>query len=330
MILPELNAVQCIADYENHLHASNFSSSYVKSTLRHVYNLQKYLITGGNDVLSSTVENIEAYIASLYAEGEKRRNSVEGIYYAIRSFYDYLVKIRARVSSPIAPIIKPRKALYLPRNVLTVKEARKVVQQPDISTDIGIRDRAILETFYSTGIRLSELCNLMIADVDIDKGILSVKQGKYSSDRKVPIGRMACRWIGKYIEVARTKHEKQDSGNYIFLGKRGKRIFKQIVGTLVTDYAVQAGIQKHITPHCLRHSCMSHMVRNGADVFSIQMMLGHSRLDISQRYIRVSIQDVRKMIIKHHPREIYARRINDKISDTHAGGEQSQKHGGLA
>jgi len=318
MISIEPNADQCVVDYENHLNASNFSGSYIKSTLRHVSRLRDYLKSGGNDVLSSTVDNIEAYLASLYAAGEKKRNTVEGIYYAIRNFYDYLIKIDICQNSPIAQIIKPRKSLYLPRNVLTIKEARRLINQPDITTDIGIRDRAIIETFYSTGIRLSELCNLMISDVDLAQGVLSVKQGKYSTDRKVPIGHKACRWIEKYIEVVRAKHERPDSGDYIFLGKRGKRIFKQTVGTMVTEHAVQAGIKKHITPHCLRHSCMSHMIINGADVFTIQMMLGHTRLDVSQKYIRVSIKDVRKMINKHHPREIYARRINDQISDTPA------------
>ncbi len=207
------------------------------------------------------------------------------------------------ISDPGLDVQYAKTPKTLPRGILTRSEARRLLNAPDTGCTLGYRDKTIMEVLYSTGIRKEELNNLTLNDVDYRDGFLRIIQGKGSKDRITPLGRIACRHLENYINSVRPDLIKDPYNNHLFLSSRGNRLSANVVWELVKKYAKKAKIKKNISPHTFRHTCATAMLRNKADIRAVQELLGHESLDSTQIYTRVTINDLKVVHAKCHPRE---------------------------
>jgi integrase/recombinase XerD len=218
---------------------------------------------------------------------------------SMRSFYRYLVLDGMVESDPVGGLSTPSIWLSLPK-FLTVKEVEALLAVPDGSDPRGVRDRAMLEVLYGSGLRVSELITLRPKDVNLDEGFLLCR-GKGEKERIVPLGRSACRAVREYLDEARPRFEKASS-EYLFLTRRGSPFTRQGFWKLLKGYAREAGIASRISPHVLRHSFATHLLERGADLRSVQLMLGHSRITTTQIYTHISRERLRRVYDQFHPR----------------------------
>lgn len=227
-----------------------------------------------------------------------------GILAAVKSFCRFLKAEGYLAADPAEPIEYAREPRSLPRNVLTPQEARRLLETVDTTTALGYRDRTILETLYETGIRNQELRNLTINDANLEEGLLRINDGKGGKDRLTPLGPVAIRFLETYIKGVRPQLAGNHNTDRLFLSYRGNPIDAHTLGDLVKAHAGLAKIKrKHVTPHVLRHSCATHMVQNNANLRHVQEMLGHESLATTERYLRLTIVDLKQAHAKYHPRE---------------------------
>ena len=192
--------------------------------------------------------------------------------------------------------------------VLTPDEARRVLATPDVRTPAGLRDRAILETFYSTGLRLAEFARLTVSDVDHGSGFVRVNRGKGGHDRVVPIGAVACRCIRAYLAQARAQwlqaaqSKRDEPALWLISRAPHSPLQPQMIEVMVKQYGRASGLAKHLTPHVWRHTCATHLVAHGASLAAVQLQLGHRSLRSTQIYTRVAIPDLVAMHHRAHPR----------------------------
>jgi integrase/recombinase XerD len=223
---------------------------------------------------------------------------------AIKRFFEFLERANVIFINPAELIPEPRPSKGLPKNILSREEALKILEQPNLSTMTGVRDRAILEVFYSTGIRLEELASLTIYDADLQGAMLRVNMGKGKKDRVVPLGRHAVRFLREYVTKVRPHFTRKNrTERRLFMDAYGKPLSKQMISILVRRYARAAGIEKKVTAHTFRHTFATELVRGGADITAVQKMLGHSDLDTTQIYLRMAGVDIKAAHGKSHPRE---------------------------
>jgi integrase/recombinase XerD len=231
---------------------------------------------------------------------------------ALKSFFGFLTRRLLILHNPIAGLERPRLETRLPRTILTSREARRVLEKPDTRTPLGLRDRAILETLYATGIRASELIDLSPFDVDTEDRTLRVVRGKGGKDRNVPLTRAAAAAIESYLASGRPQLlsvGRTGAGIYparaskrLFVSPRGGILYRATLDQIVRRWAEKAGIKKHVTPHVFRHSVATHLLRHGADIRHIQALLGHQSLTTTERYTRVEISDLQAVVRRAHPR----------------------------
>jgi integrase/recombinase XerD len=255
-----------------------------------------------------TKEAVAAYQIELYQCVNKKGapNTVSyqnNMLSAVKQFMRFLHERDYIVSDPARDIQYAKQPQRLPRSVLTPSEARKIIHAPDTKTVIGYRDRTILEVLYSSGIRKEEVNNLTLNDVDYHDGFLRIIEGKGKKDRIVPIGKIACRYLENYIKSVRLELIKDPYNNHLFLSLRGGRLSKNMVWELVKKYAKKARIRKNVHPHTFRHSCATAMLKNKADLRTIQKLLGHTSITSTQVYTHLSIADLKEVHKKCHPRE---------------------------
>ncbi len=218
---------------------------------------------------------------------------------AVRGFYRYLLLDGHIKADPTAELAAPHAEQKLPR-FLTQEEMARLLEAPDTSTDEGLRDRALIELLYATGVRVSELVSLSKSSIDIDAGILHCT-GKGSKQRRVPVGRAAIGWLQKYDAARRSLLAGAKDTNRLFIGLSGRPLTRQNVWAALKRYADKAGILG-VTPHVLRHSFATHLLEHGADTRSVQAMLGHSDLATTQIYTHVTNERLRAVYHRHHPR----------------------------
>jgi integrase/recombinase XerD len=221
-----------------------------------------------------------------------------GILTALRFFFGWLVKTGGLLSDPTVHLPYLRRPKHLPKAMKAAELARLIARQP--RTLLGLRDRALLELLYGTGMRRSEVSRLRIDDVDLDERVILIRQGKGRKDRMVPLGKRAKAVLLEYLEEARPKLLRGDGGAF-FVG-RGGRLFSE---SAVTHRVIQLGrrLGLNLGPHVLRHSCATHLLRGRADIRHIQRLLGHESLATTERYTKVEVQDLRAVIQRCHPRE---------------------------
>ena len=234
----------------------------------------------------------------------------------LKAFFKWLAREHHILYNPASELILPRQPRQLPKVLLSVQDVEGILNQPDIATAWGLRDRAILETLYSTGIRRMELTRLSLYDVDLAQSTVMVRLGKGAKDRLIPIGRRACAWIARYVEEVRPELATRSDELALFLTDYGEPFEKNRLGDLVRRYLRHAGIPQG-SCHAFRHAMATHMLENGADIRFIQAMLGHSELSTTQIYTQVSIGKLREIHAATHPARM--EKSADREADTEAG-----------
>jgi len=219
----------------------------------------------------------------------------------IKVWFRWLVRQHRILSNPAADLEMPRVEKRLPKHILSAQEAEQILNVPDVTSDLGIRDRAILETLYSTGIRRLELVGLGIDDIDADRGTVMVRQGKGKRDRLIPIGERALAWIRKYLDKVRPQWMLGDGERALFLSVHGEPLGKYYLGKIVSDYIQTAELGKSGSCHLFRHTMATLMLENGADVRFVQAMLGHAQLSTTQIYTQVAIRALKEIHTATHP-----------------------------
>ena len=240
---------------------------------------------------------LTAWIRSLSAGGLSPRTLSRYIS-AARGFYKFLLLDGHVARDPLASVKPPQTARHLPQ-YLREEEAEALLSAPPVDSDEGLRDRALLELLYATGLRVSEVVSLKLGDVDLKSGLLEC-QGKGSKQRKVPVGRSALLRLEEYLRVRR-KLLGDKGSNLLFVRTGGRALTRQWVWARLKDYGAAAGL-KHVSPHGLRHSFATHLLQRGADSRSVQAMLGHSDLGTTQIYTHITGQRLRRTYDTHHPR----------------------------
>jgi len=230
---------------------------------------------------------------------------------AVSGFCKWLARERLVLYNPAAELELPKVGHYLPRTVLSADEAEQVLAVPNVATPLGLRDRAILETFYATGIRRSELMRLAVADIDLGRQILAVRQGKGKRDRFVPIGERALAWIGRYLEEVRPELVILPDPGHLYLTADGTSLGRNHLGKMVSTAIAMADIGKQGSCHLFRHTMATLMLEHGADIRFIQQMLGHARLETTQIYTQVSLDALRAVYEATHPGAMLRRRRDE-------------------
>jgi integrase/recombinase XerD len=244
-------------------------------------------------------EHVVDFLSSLYRQKLDSR-SVARHLVTIRHFFRFSLMEGLVMEDPAATIESPKFRQSLPE-FLSVEEVDRLLREPDPNDMIGIRDRAMIELMYSTGLRVSELCGLRISDVTMDPGCLRCI-GKGNKERLVPVGRQALDSVQKYLCEARPKLQREEISPYLFLNQKGHKVDRIVFWRILGQYGRNAGLRKSLTPHMLRHSFATHLLDRGADLRSVQIMLGHSDISTTQIYTHVVEERLKQVYKAHHPR----------------------------
>jgi integrase/recombinase XerD len=248
---------------------------------------------------AATAQDLARYIESLYGAGLSAR-SIARHMTTLRNFYSFLTREGEIKADPSEFLIPPKQWSNLPK-YMNRQEIDQVLLAPDLSKPTGIRDRAMLELLYATGLRVTELCQLQLNTVEMDSGVLRVT-GKGNKQRLVPFGESAGEWVGRYLTEARPGLLKGRASRFLFVTARGGAMTRQGFWKLLGGHGKKAGIFRDLTPHVMRHSFATHLVEGGADLRSVQIMLGHSDISTTQVYTHVARRRLRETVDQHHPR----------------------------
>jgi integrase/recombinase XerD len=221
---------------------------------------------------------------------------------ALKAFFRFLVRRSYLLQDPAAALEMPKSETRLPRTILTKDEARRIIEAANGRTARALRDRAILETFYATGLRASELIALTPLDVDTEERTVKVVLGKGRKGRIVPLTHAAARTIEGYLAFGRAKLLRHPTTPWLFVSDWGMRCRDSTLNTMIQSYARRAGVKKRVTCHTFRHSVATHLLRGHADIRHIQALLGHRSLQTTERYTKVEISDLREVVRRAHPR----------------------------
>ena len=274
------------------------SANTLQSYKRDLKQFEKYIEENGKDYSKITDEEIKEYIKYMQEIGKKPSTISRGLA-SIRSFYQYETKNKTVEKDPTEGIQSPKIEKRVP-SVLTSSEVALLLEQPKNVDLKGTRDKAMLEFAYATGMRVTEIISLNVEDVNLETGYATCKNGK--KERTVPIGNMSLKALKDYVLNARPTMIKDENENALFVNVNGKRLTRQGFWKIIKYYKEQAHIDKDITPHVLRHSFATHLLQNGADLKSIQTMLGHSDILSTQIYMQFQDESLKNVYRKAHPR----------------------------
>ena len=274
------------------------SENTLQSYKRDLKQFRRYLEDYGIHYNRVKEEDIQNYIKEMQENG-KKASSISRCIASIRSFYQFILKNRKIKVDPTANIQSPKIEKRTP-NVLTSKEVELLLKQPDTVDLKGVRDKAMLEFAYATGMRVTEIISLNIDDVNLEEAYVICKNGK--KQRIIPLGTMSLKALKEYIDEARDILIKNENEKALFLNINGGRLTRQWIWKIIKFYKEQAHISKDITPHVLRHSFATHLLQNGADLKAIQTMLGHSDISSTQVYMQFQDEGLKEIYKKAHPR----------------------------
>ena len=277
----------------------SLSDNTINAYLADISKLFQFLIDEQIHPLDVTLYNLETFSASLRDLGIQPRSQAR-ILSGIRSFYHYLVLEDYLQANPSELLESPQVGFHLPE-ILTLEEIDSLIESIDLSTKEGQRNRTILETLYSCGLRVSELCNLKISDLFLEEGFIKV-EGKGSKQRLIPISPRAIRELHLYFIDRNQISIKKDYEDYVFISKRGTNISRIMVFHIIKTLAEAIGLKKTISPHTFRHSFATHLLEGGANLRAIQCMLGHESIGTTEIYTHIDKSRLRSEIIEHHPR----------------------------
>jgi integrase/recombinase XerD len=297
---PDLTQTDLISDqFLHHLRVEKgLAKNSVESYARDLMTFFSYLEKKALSPLRASQADLMDFISHL--AGRLSVRSIARNISALKVFYRFLVSEGEIETSPARLLSAPKLPRRLP-GVLSRSEVERLLTQPDATTSRGERDRAMLELLYATGLRVSELIHLKIPSVNTEAGFVRTV-GKGSKERMVPVGAKALEALKTYLEHGRPGLLKRRSSSYLFLNPRGKAMTRQGFWKIIKSYGLKAGIRKELTPHSLRHSFASHLLECGADLRSVQIMLGHSDISTTQIYTHVTRERLKEIHQKYHPR----------------------------
>ena len=240
------------------------------------------------------------YLSHRYEQGYRPRSTARQLS-CLRGFYRWLLEQNVLQADPTLDLSAPRTGRPLP-GVITEREVEALLAAPDLDTPIGLRDRAMLETLYACGLRVSELVGLRLGQINLRQGVVRIL-GKGSKERLVPLGEEALAWIRRWVDEGRTTLLEGDRSNdVLFPSQRGRAMTRQTFWHRIRAHASTAGITKHLSPHTLRHAFATHLLDRGADLRVVQLLLGHADLSTTQIYTHVAQARLRELHAEHHPR----------------------------
>ena len=277
----------------------NASNSTVVSYQRDLKKLFLYLDEKGiRRIGDITSTNLNSYILQMEKQGFSM-SSVSRSVASMRAFFHYLFKVRKMEDDPSEKVRSPHGDKKIPE-ILTMEEAISLLEQPDTTTDKGIRDKAMLELLYATGMRVSELLALQMEDINLPMNYLICRER--NKERVIPFGKEAEEALKIYLEKTREKFIHEQDSVWVFTNCSGDAMSRQGFWKIIKSYVQKAGIKKDITPHTLRHSFGAHLVQNGADLRAVQEMMGHADISTTQLYMDMNVRRVREIYAKAHPR----------------------------
>ncbi len=289
-----------IASFSNHLLverglAVNTLDAYGRDLGKYL----EFISRSGAWLETATDKDVLSFLVHLRNAGLGSR-SIGRHLASIKSFYRFLVSEGILKESPAAGIRTPRMVRALP-DALSIEDCDRLLGQPDAKTPIGLRDKAMLELLYATGLRVSELISLSINDCNFITGCL-LALGKGNKERLIPLGQVAMKYLKEYLLSCRPKWARRFSTNTLFISRTGKGLTRQGFWKIIKKYAKRAGIYKPITPHTLRHSFATHLLERGADLRSVQILLGHVDISTTQIYTHVARKRLKEIHERYHPR----------------------------
>ena len=264
----------------------------------------------------ASLDDLRRYVDHLYQSGLGNRSIARHVT-TLRNFYGFLLREGVIEDDPTQHLRTPRQWQSIPK-FLNLEQIEKIIQAPDGSRPTGLRDRAMIELLYATGLRVSELCHLGISDLNLEMGILRT-MGKGKKQRLVPVGEAAIQAVERYLQTARSQLLKGRASRYLFVTARGGSLTRQAFWSLLAGYGRKAGIFHGLTPHVLRHSFATHLLEGGADLRSVQTMLGHADISTTQIYTHVMRSRLRDTIDKHHPRARQSASARENASARQSG-----------
>ena len=250
-------------------------------------------------LLQAEQQQIQQFLATLLAAQIKGSSSAR-ILSTLRRFYRYQIRERRVQADPSAQVLSPKQGRPLPK-AISEQQVTDLLLAPDVDKPLGLRDRAMLELLYATGLRVSELVELTLLEINLDMGVVRII-GKGSKERLVPLGEQAIDWVQQYLARGRDVMLKQQNSDAVFVTTRGSAMSRQAFWYLIKKYAVLAGINQGLSPHTLRHAFATHLINHGADLRSVQMLLGHADLSTTQIYTHIARERLQSMHAQHHPR----------------------------
>lgn len=300
-----------ILQFKEHVAMQNYSP---RTTSGYAYELRAFLAflreREESTLADVTAETLYQYQLHLYQQKPKGKplslSTQSNRLVSVRAFFRYLTRRGRLLADPASTLAMPKVKRSLPRGIMTTNEIQKILAQPNPDTALGMRDKAILETLYSTGIRNAELRALALYDANVADGELRVTNGKGQKDRVVPLGEIASHYVSNYIKHARPDLAARagTASPALFLSQKGRKMSDKTLGEcVVAKYVRLAKINKPITPHSFRHTCATHMLKGHANIRHIQALLGHKGIDSTQIYTQVEVGDLKKEHRRCHPRE---------------------------
>jgi len=250
---------------------------------------------GSTDLLHAGASDVSSFLKFLYARKLKPRSATRA-FAAVRGLHRFLILEKATLENPTSNVEQPRWWKPLP-NVLVLEEVDKLLASPKTDSLKGLRDRAMLEVLYATGLRVSELIGLKLDGVNLEAGFVRC-MGKGSKERIVPLGASAAEAVNVYLKSRQVRKPT----NYLFLNNRGDKLSRMGFWKILKGYGIQAGIRKKLTPHVLRHSFATHLLERGADLRAVQTMLGHSNISTTEIYTHVMRERLKEIYKSYHPR----------------------------
>ena len=275
------------------------SKNTIQSYESDIYQLYQWNISKNKKRITE-IKKIDTsqYISYLFSQNLKC-TSVNRKISSLKTFFNFLLKKKLINANPFADQIMPKKPISLPKSI-SEDDVVKLLDAPKTDSLIGLRDKAMLELLYASGVRISELVNIKFSDLDLERNIIKVF-GKGSKERLVPFGEDAAQCISAYIDE-RKKNKDIASIKYIFLNNRGSKISRHAFWHRLKEYCLEIGLKRDISPHTLRHAFATHLLNRGADLRSVQVLLGHSDLSTTQIYTHIAKQRLSELVKKHHPR----------------------------
>lgn len=292
-----------ITDFENFLKFErNFSTNTLDAYLRDIKKLRDYseFDLDNTGPLEITYGNIQEYLFQLSKKKFSERSQARWIS-SIKSFFKYLVEDEVRSDNPATLLEGPKLGLYLP-DTLSFEDVERIIKAIDLNTDLGKRNQCMIEVLYGCGLRVSELIDLKISNINFKESYIKV-EGKGSKNRFVPLASYTCNLIKEYIANIRSKYKiNKKCEDILFLNSRGSSMSRVIVFIIIKELTDKAGISRKISPHTFRHSFATHLLQNGADLRYIQEMLGHSSITTTEIYTHLKNEELRDVILNYHPR----------------------------